>query len=77
MTMAEHDALYSILLEIKQDMGEVKAKVEALHDLPARISKIEQAKSWAHGVAATVGAIVSAVVFIITTFFKDGPHVNQ
>lgn len=70
--MSEHEAIYQLLTEIRGDLGEIRGEMKALADLPTRVSALEQAKSWGHGAAATIAALVSFLGWLITSW--RGPN---
>lgn len=76
--MSDHENIYGVLMELKEDMGEIKGTLKAMaaDNLPTRVSALEQVKSWGHGVAAAIGAGVSFLVWLFTTFFLRGPNAN-
>ena len=69
------EKIYSILLEVKEDLGELKSGVSYIKSQAdrtnGRVNKLETAENIRTGKMAIVGMIASAVTsVIITVFFR-------
>jgi hypothetical protein len=63
-----------VLLEIRGELGELKAEVKNLVALDVRVQALEERKNFALGWVSAVGAIVSAVVaFVVSNWGASDP----
>lgn len=78
----KNEHIYNILLEIKEDMGHVKAKVGGIHfhvrKQNGRIKNLEDKSSKADVVFGKIGLVVAGAIIVFSvlgkelfTFFKD------
>jgi hypothetical protein len=70
MSPNHEELILSLLIELKEDVGELNAKVSEMTGMRADIDKLKRDVNVVRGVALAIGAAFSLVIALYTKIFK-------